>query len=141
MAAVAGRAKPAALERAENPAAGHVPVRKAGAKIRPAFLLKVALMRKTVLAALALACGLGSGPSLAQNLQMAEPPSTATPTATPPRGMSMGSVESRYGAPAERFAAVGDPPITRWVYPSFVVYFEHSTVLHAVARRPAGGGS
>jgi hypothetical protein len=55
--------------------------------------------------------------------------------------MSMGDVESRFGAPAERYAAVGDPPITRWVYPSFVVYFEHSTVVHAVARRQAAGGS
>ena len=42
----------------------------------------------------------------------------------PPRGLTMAQVEQRFGAPAERFAAVGQPPITRWVYPAFVVYFE-----------------
>jgi hypothetical protein len=60
---------------------------------------------------------------------------------TRPRpGMSMQAVESAYGAPAERHAAVGgsaveQPPITRWDYPSFSVYFENERVIHAVARR------
>ena len=45
----------------------------------------------------------------------------------------MAQVESRFGAPAERFAAVGQPPITRWVYPAFVVYFEFDHVVHTVA--------
>lgn len=40
-------------------------------------------------------------------------------------------------APAERFAAVGQPPITRWVYPDFVVFFEYSHVIHAVATTAA----
>jgi hypothetical protein len=53
----------------------------------------------------------------------------------PKSGMSMTAVESTYGAPAERRAAVGQPPITRWDYPSFSVYFEHERVIHAVARR------
>jgi hypothetical protein len=48
-------------------------------------------------------------------------------------------VESSYGAPAQRHAPVGganaqQPPITRWDYPSFSVYFEHDRVIHAVAR-------
>ena len=34
--------------------------------------------------------------------------------AVPTRGMSMAQVEARFGAPAEKFAAVGQPPITRW---------------------------
>jgi hypothetical protein len=45
----------------------------------------------------------------------------------------MADVEVRYGAPSQRYEAVGQPPITRWVYPSFVVYFEYSHVVHAVA--------
>jgi hypothetical protein len=53
----------------------------------------------------------------------------------PKSGMSMTAVESTYGAPADRRAAVGQPPITRWDYPSFSVYFEHERVIHAVARR------
>jgi hypothetical protein len=32
---------------------------------------------------------------------------------------------------------VGQPPITRWVFPTFVVYFEYQHVIHAVATRPA----
>ena len=58
-----------------------------------------------------------------------------TATMRPKAGMSMTAVESTYGAPAERRSAIGQPPITRWDYPSFSVYFEHDIVLHAVARR------
>jgi hypothetical protein len=50
----------------------------------------------------------------------------------PERGMRMNAVEARYGAPASRYPAVGQPPITRWDYPGFVVYFENDRVLHAV---------
>jgi hypothetical protein len=28
--------------------------------------------------------------------------------------------------------AVGRPPISRWEYPGFIVYFEHEHVIHAV---------
>ncbi len=58
----------------------------------------------------------------------------------PRPGMTMTAVESAYGTPAERRAPVGgavvqQPPITRWDYPAFSVYFEHDRVVHAVARR------
>lgn len=53
----------------------------------------------------------------------------------PSRGMSMESVEARYGAPSGRIAAVGDPPISRWEYPGFIVYFEYNLVVHAAVRR------
>ena len=55
--------------------------------------------------------------------------------ARPTRGMSMQSVESQFGRPSERRAAVGEPPISRWEYPGFTVFFEHEHVIHAVARR------
>ena len=51
----------------------------------------------------------------------------------PRRGASMSAVETRFGAPKSRHAAVGQPPITRWDYDGFSVYFENSLVLHAVA--------
>lgn len=51
----------------------------------------------------------------------------------PKRGSSMAAVEAKFGAPKARHAAVGDPPITRWDYESFSVYFEHQHVVHAVA--------
>jgi len=60
-----------------------------------------------------------------------------TSSARPRAGMSMTAVESTFGAPAERRGAVGQPPITRWDYTGFSVYFEHDRVIHAVARRQA----
>jgi hypothetical protein len=58
-----------------------------------------------------------------------------TADSRPKAGMSMTAVESSYGTPAQRRSAVGEPPITRWDYPAFSVYFEHDRVIHAVARR------
>ena len=55
----------------------------------------------------------------------------------PKRGISMAAVESEFGAPATKHAPVGGgsastPPITRWDYPGFSVYFENSHVVNAV---------
>ena len=62
--------------------------------------------------------------------------SDAQSASTRPRsGMSMTAVESTYGAPAQKHATVGQPPITRWDYSNFSVYFEHEHVIHAVVRR------
>ena len=59
----------------------------------------------------------------------------------PMRGMSMDSVESRFGVPRSRHEAVGDPPISRWDYTGFVVYFEYQYVIHAVASRTAAASN
>jgi len=80
-------------------------------------------------AALALA-----GPALADELTVSAPAGGAN---TPSSGMSMDSVEAKYGAPTRRVAPVGgasaqQPPITRWEYPGFTVYFENSRVIHTV---------
>jgi hypothetical protein len=52
--------------------------------------------------------------------------------ATPARGMSMDQVASKFGAPVTKVPAVGKPPISRWEYPGFVVYFEATHVIHSV---------
>ena len=52
--------------------------------------------------------------------------------ATPTRGMTMDQVTSKFGAPVTKVPAVGQPPISRWDYPGFVVYFEHDHVIHSV---------
>jgi hypothetical protein len=57
------------------------------------------------------------------------------PPSLPDRGSSMEQVLNRYGTPASETPAVGDPPITRWEYPDFVVYFEYSLVIHSVEKR------
>ena len=50
----------------------------------------------------------------------------------PGRGMTMKTVEAKFGAPQERHEAVGQPPISRWDYPTFSVFFEHEYVIHSV---------
>ena len=64
-------------------------------------------------------------------------PAASSGAATPASGMSMESVEAKYGAPSKRVPAVGgasaqQPPITRWEYPGFVVFFENNHVIHTV---------
>jgi outer membrane protein assembly factor BamE (lipoprotein component of BamABCDE complex) len=52
--------------------------------------------------------------------------------ATPARGMTMDEVATKFGSPVSKVPAVGSPPISRWDYPGFVVYFEHEHVIHSV---------
>jgi hypothetical protein len=51
----------------------------------------------------------------------------------PSPGMTMQAVETQFGAPAQKRGAVGKPPITRWDYAGFSVYFEFDRVVHAVS--------
>ena len=60
---------------------------------------------------------------------------SATADSRPTRGMSEASVEARFGAPVTKVAAVGEPPISRWEYPGFIVYFEYDLVIHTVVKR------
>jgi len=53
----------------------------------------------------------------------------------PDRMMTMDQVQAGYGAPDTRYDAVGDPPITRWEYGSYSVYFEYQWALETVVRR------
>lgn len=62
-------------------------------------------------------------------------PEQAVSTTLPGRGMTMEQVETRFGAPSEKIERVGVPPIARWNYGSFTVYFEDNIVLHAVTHR------
>lgn len=50
----------------------------------------------------------------------------------PARGSTKESVLAKLGEPERRVPAVGDPPISRWVYDPFTVYFEYDRVLHSV---------
>jgi hypothetical protein len=51
---------------------------------------------------------------------------------TPARGMTMNQVATKFGTPVTKIPAVGKPPISRWEYPGFVVYFEADHVIHSV---------
>jgi len=52
----------------------------------------------------------------------------------PVRGMSMNSVKEQYGEAKKIHPKKGTPPITRWDYPNFSVYFESKSVIHTVIR-------
>jgi hypothetical protein len=55
----------------------------------------------------------------------------------PSNGLSKADVRQRFGDPAREHAAVGDPPISRWEYEEYTVYFEHDLVLDSVLNRGA----
>ena len=96
----------------------------------------MAFTPRTLVIALTLAAALsGAGTALADTL-LVEGVTAAQPTAgeRPARGSSRASVEARFGAPGTRSSAVGKPPITRWDYPDFVVFFEYDHVVHSVRR-------
>ena len=72
----------------------------------------------------------------AQTLDM-EGVASGSDGARPSSGMTADSVESKFGAPEAKVAPVGDPPITRWEYKDFVVFFEYDRVIHTVVKRQA----
>lgn len=78
------------------------------------------------------------GASSADTLDM-EGVAPAANSGRPTAGMTAASVESKFGAPQSKEAAVGDPPISRWDYQDFVVYFEYDRVIHAVIKRKKAG--
>jgi hypothetical protein len=53
----------------------------------------------------------------------------------PPRGTNKAQVEAVYGEPESRHGPTGGPPIYRWEYPDYTVYFEGDLVLHTVLKR------
>ena len=61
-----------------------------------------------------------------------------TSVQTPRRGSTMSQVEQKFGAPVERHPTVSDPgrpgqpPITRWDYSGFSVFFERDKVIDSV---------
>ncbi|MBL3526948.1 MAG: hypothetical protein JMN27_01290 [gamma proteobacterium endosymbiont of Lamellibrachia anaximandri] len=53
----------------------------------------------------------------------------------PDRGMTMKQVKTAFGEPSTEHPWVGYPPITRWDYTDFSVFFEHEYVLNSVVHR------
>jgi hypothetical protein len=84
---------------------------------------------RILLLAAVLASGLAGAETIAIDNGIAVKPSDI---ATPSRGMTMDQVAAKFGAPASKVPAVGAPPISRWEYPGFIVYFEHEHVIHSV---------
>ncbi|HEX6929485.1 MAG TPA: hypothetical protein VF267_09560 [Gammaproteobacteria bacterium] len=59
-------------------------------------------------------------------------PAPAADIDVPTRGMDMDKVRRVYGEPLNMHSAVGDPPITRWDYENYSVFFEYDKVIHSV---------
>ena len=82
-------------------------------------------------------------PLQAETLEMpsstpAAPEAAAGYTVTlPGRGMNMTQVEEKFGPPLEKLPEVGDPPIIRWIYPNYTVYFEYQFVINSVLNVPS----
>jgi len=56
----------------------------------------------------------------------------ASSLSVPHRGESKGSVLERFGLADKEYPSVGKPPITRWDYREFTVYFENDRVINSV---------
>ncbi len=52
----------------------------------------------------------------------------------PQRGVTKTSVRNEFGEPLGSTPAVGDPPISRWEYQDYYVYFEYEHVIHTVLK-------
>ncbi|MDH3948091.1 MAG: hypothetical protein OEU74_03925 [Gammaproteobacteria bacterium] len=80
----------------------------------------------------------------AETLEMPTESAAPAPAATdysvtlPGRGMNMTQVEEKFGPPLHKLPEVGDPPIIRWVYPNYTVYFEYQFVINSVLNSAAG---
>jgi hypothetical protein len=89
-------------------------------------------MKTRILVALLCSCA-GASAALAETLVVDDQVTLRDSSVeTPRRGVTMTQVEARFGAPATRHEAIGAPPITRWDYPGFSVFFERDRVIDAV---------
>lgn len=53
----------------------------------------------------------------------------------PKKAATMDQVRSQFGDPINTSPAVGDPPIIRWEYDTFYVYFEYQHVITSVVKK------
>lgn len=59
--------------------------------------------------------------------------SPATGELLPRNNMTQTAVRNEFGEPQEQLPSVGEPPISRWRYPDYTVYFERDRVIIAVS--------
>src|SRR6266852_5827522 len=97
--------------------------------------MRCAMTYRNLMAAAALAAGLSvvAGTAAAETVAVDSGIAVKeSDVPTPTRGMTMDQVASKFGAPSDKTPAVGKPPISRWQYPGFMVYFEGDHVIHSV---------
>jgi hypothetical protein len=92
-----------------------------------------------LLGSMLLGAGLGLVPAgtLSADVLLIEEVRQADRMELPHNGLKQAEVRARFGEPAATHAPVGDPPITRWDYDGWSVYFEHDLVLFTVLHKGA----
>jgi hypothetical protein len=72
--------------------------------------------------------------SLAEDIRIpvGEQAKDQIPVDMPTKGMSKERVKALFGEPSEEIPAKGQPPISRWKYQEFTVYFDSNAVIHCV---------
>lgn len=93
--------------------------------------MKIRIVLMTIIAGMALAMQVTADDLLINKVDK----DRAADGTRPDRGMQMDAVLASFGEPVSRQAPVGDPPIARWEYADYIVYFEGDTVLHSVKKR------
>jgi len=108
---------------------------KEGFNSRP---IKFSIPMAISLGILAMGLNIVPTPSYAETLQIPTAPKSYSVT-LPGRGMTMTDVLEKFGEPQTKEPEVGEPPITRWDYPSYVVVFEYQYVIQSLTtNKPMG---
>jgi hypothetical protein len=94
----------------------------------------LALMSAVLLGGLA---GVWPAGSLQADVLLIEEVRQADRMELPTNGLKQAEVRAHFGEPASTHAPVGDPPITRWDYDGWSVYFEYDLVLFTVLHKGA----
>ncbi len=93
-------------------------------------------MLKTILITLFASLLVLAQASHADVVSIAQPsynvPNSSAGVLRPTRGTSKNAVIKQFGQPNSKVGAIGHPPITRWIYSDFIVFFEYSHVIDAV---------
>ena len=98
-------------------------------------------MDMTRLAALFLGLSLLVSGPLAADVLLVDSIQSTPAVQTPRSGSTMSAVRQQYGDPLTEHPTVSanggphQPPITRWDYSGYSVFFEHDRVIHAVVHR------
>jgi hypothetical protein len=74
-------------------------------------------------------------PILSADVLLIEEVRQAEKMELPVNGMKKSEVQARFGDPVDQNGAVGDPPISSWVYDRWTVYFEYDLVLFSVLHK------
>jgi len=64
-----------------------------------------------------------------------EPPNVLEGIPRPKNGMKMQRVKEIFGPPNQALKPVGRPPIIRWIYDDFTIYFENNIVINTVVNK------